>query len=177
MLAVHPTGSNGSKAYVRQFFGIVLAITACGVFAEAHCILPDPRRLPSILVFGVIGLFWGWHVVGRDTSPARCWKTVGREVLHFSALGSVGFAIEVFSNLDNAPEFYAALTNMGWTIFSGLFVWSLYLAATIKDVAPRKGQGSSVKGGSLLVDPWWYLGHSVAIVICIGLVLWALNQK
>jgi hypothetical protein len=176
MLAVHPSGSNGSKAYVRRFIGFVMAITACGVFAEAYGILPDPRRLPQKLVFGVIGLFWGWLVVGRDASPARLRKAAGRDVLHFSAIGVVGFAVEVFSNLDNAPAFYAALSNMGWTIFSGLFVWSLCLAATIKDVAPRNGQGSSVKGGSLLVDPWWYVGHSVAIVICIGLVLRALNQ-
>ncbi len=177
MLAVHPSGSNGSKAYMRQFFGFGLAITACGVFAEAYGILPAPRRLHQILVFAVLGLFWGWLVVGRVASPAHRWKTAGREVLHFSALGSVSFAVEVFSNLDNAPAFYAALSNMGWTIFSGLFVWSLCFAATIKDVAPRKGQVSSVKGGSLLVDPWWYVGHSIAIVICIGLVLIALNQK
>jgi hypothetical protein len=177
MLVFHQAGSIGPKSYVRRFFGFAVAITVCGIFAEAFGILPDLRRLPQILLFAGLGLFWGWLIVGRVPSPARRWKTAGREVLHFSALGSVGFAIEVFSNLDNAPAFYAALSNMGWTIFSGLFVWSLCFAATIKDVAPRKGQVSSVKGGSLLVDPWWYVGHSIAIVICIGLVLIALNQK
>lgn len=176
MLAVPPSGSNGSKGYMRQFIGLVLAITACGLFAQAYGILPDPRRLLQILVFPVIGLCWGWLVVGRVASSARRWKAAGREVLHYSALGSVGFAVEVFSNLDNAPALNTALSNLGWTIFSGLIVWSLCFAATIKDVAPRNGQCGQIKGGSILADPRWYVCHSIAIVSCIALVFMALNQ-
>ncbi len=177
MLVFHQAGSIGPKSYVRRFFGFAVAITVCGIFAEAYGILPDPRRLPQILLFAGLGLFWGWYVVGRVGSSARRWKTAGREVLYFSALGSVGFAVEVFSNLDNAPALNAALSNLGWTIFSGLFVWSLCFGATIKDVAPRNGQGRQVKCGSLFVDPWWYVGHFIAVVSCVCLVFFALLQK
>jgi hypothetical protein len=173
MSTPHTISAYGS--YLRMFFGFALAFAACAGFAKECGVVPDLSRLNYMTVFPGLGVVWGLLIAGQKSSSAQRLEQAGRGALYCGVLGAVGFAVEVFTHLDAPDALSAGMSNLGGTLFWGLFAWSLCVAATLTKRPPSTSAAGPTSIGSFLAEPWWYLGYSVCVVGCMSIVFWSLG--